>query len=429
MASYKFLRPELMVAASGWLSRGVIAVSQLLLMREMLDYLGVSDYALYAVFVSLYAWMALADVGVGTAYQNLLAARYGMGEAGELENSKLGGLLVLVLVVNVALWPIASTCLSLAVYGKSGFASNNLVVAATFCAIGQMTAIFSTVYKIFYAERRGYYANIFPAAASVLTVLLVYSVQAFALPNASLLSAILITYLPLLIVCVPIFFAKVGARASFDLTWCAALLKVSLRMMLFSLLSLITLGLDVLIVSLFLEANEVVEYNLVLRVSALAIFFYSAYLLAMMPITTQMMRQGQHVELWLRLRSGMGWAAIAGAIFFGAFGVTRGLVSELLTEGKVSIAAFGVFAFFAYFMMRVWVDTFAMALQSINRVNGLIVCVAVQALLSVACQLVFIDILGVYGAILGVIFSFAVTVAWFLPFQLRQQVRAEVEIP
>ena len=73
-----------------------------------------------------------------------------------------------------------------------------------------------------------------------------------------------------------------------------------------------------------------------------------------------------------------------------------------------------------YQMVRVWSDTFAMVLQSMNALSHFWLWMPVQALLSIALQWLLAPAYGVYGVVFGLIVSFALTMVWVLPLALRQ---------
>ncbi|EBB1480769.1 transporter, partial [Salmonella enterica] len=80
---------------------------------------------------------------------------------------------------------------------------------------------------------------------------------------------------------------------------------------------------------------------------------------------------------------------------------------------QVSILSFMLIGI--YFCIRVWCDTYAMLLQSMNYLKILWILVPLQAIIGGIAQWYFSSTLGISGVLLGLIISFALTVFWGLP--------------
>ena len=61
------------VTISAWMTRGIIAVTNLIAIKLLLPYLGTEGYAVYAVLLSFTSWCALTDFGIGFAIQNYIS--------------------------------------------------------------------------------------------------------------------------------------------------------------------------------------------------------------------------------------------------------------------------------------------------------------------------------------------------------------------
>ncbi|WP_422824300.1 polysaccharide biosynthesis C-terminal domain-containing protein [Xenorhabdus siamensis] len=79
--------------------------------------------------------------------------------------------------------------------------------------------------------------------------------------------------------------------------------------------------------------------------------------------------------------------------------------------------------FAAYFSIRVWSDTYAMLLQSMNELKPLWLIVPFQATLSFGLQWYLAGKFKIYGILIGLIISFILTVVIFLPIFYRKKVK------
>ncbi|NNA16426.1 MATE family efflux transporter [Pseudomonas lundensis] len=407
------------VTLSGWLAKLIVAASQIVLMRLMLDVLGVEDYSVYVVIFSLYTWFSLMDFGVGYSYQNYISRCRAEGKT-LVDDGRFFTLAMIVLACNFLIWPISIFCVLMLLYGQVSWGWMEIQLIVMFCGVAHLTCVFSTVYKIFFAEHKGYISNIFPAIASLITVALVLLAANTDFFNGGLFLAVLLTYGPLALMAATCFLYKVKRALNFDYVWGVSIVRNGWKYMAFTFLSLLTLNIDLLVVSRSLSSIDVVEYNLILKVFSLVLYLYSAYLMALMPVAAELIRKGEFPHLRTKIKSGivLGFALVFLSTCFIVF--FNGFVSAVLTGGVAAIHVGMVVMFFFYMFIRIWTDTFSTLLQSVGFMGGMLLCVAIQALISIAAQLWLVNELGSYGVILGVIASFLLTVVWFLPFQYRK---------
>lgn len=422
------LNPVYLVALSGWIGKAITAVSQIFLMRLMLDYLGVNDYSVYVVLLSIYGWLALADFGVGMSYQaHVSKLRVEKNKSFGIADEKFATLILFVVLFNLVLWPVSTMVVTAVVFGWHGSTDFDFWVVFLFCGLGHFASIFSSIYKFFYAVHKGYLSNLCPAIASICTVLGLIYVSSFEIDKYHLFIAVFITYSPLLMIAMLAFFIKAKIRFCFDFVWMHDIFKAGAGYMLFGFLSLITINVDLLIISYKLSPYEVVEYNLVLRLFALVIFLYSAYLMAMMPVGAEMIRRNEFFKLNKIIKRGLLFGLFVTCVACVLFISFRDVIGWVLTGGEIAVSVLLIIFFFFYTLVRIWVDTFAALLQSVNCIGGLVRCVALQALVSAPIQLLLIGKVGVLGSVLGMLLSFIVTVAWFLPLQYKMLSRGYLQ--
>src|SRR3954451_20467043 len=71
---------HVVVTASAWISRIVSAAMQLIVVRILIQSLGIESYAVFALLYGLAGWYLLADFGLGFSLQNLISERRQRGE-------------------------------------------------------------------------------------------------------------------------------------------------------------------------------------------------------------------------------------------------------------------------------------------------------------------------------------------------------------
>ncbi|EAM5567772.1 transporter, partial [Salmonella enterica] len=64
---------HLIIAASSWLSKIIIAGVQLVSVKFLLEILGEESYAVFTLLTGLLVWFSIADVGIGSSLQNYIS--------------------------------------------------------------------------------------------------------------------------------------------------------------------------------------------------------------------------------------------------------------------------------------------------------------------------------------------------------------------
>ncbi|EHQ6789127.1 transporter, partial [Salmonella enterica subsp. enterica serovar Enteritidis] len=64
---------HLIIAASSWLSKIIIAGVQLVSVKFLLEILGEESYAVFTLLTGLLVWFSIADIGIGSSLQNYIS--------------------------------------------------------------------------------------------------------------------------------------------------------------------------------------------------------------------------------------------------------------------------------------------------------------------------------------------------------------------
>lgn len=419
---------HVLVAGSGWAARLVTAVVQLVAVRLLLQNLGLDGYAVFALLTGLQGWFLLADLGLGVSLQNHVSEARARAEstAPVLLAGRLIALALLLLTI-VALY-FAAPGLSALLLRPFPFlgdvAKADLLFLSGTLSIG--FCVGSIVYKVWYAEQRGYLANMLPAIAATLGLAGIWAVSS--LPAGARLTASLVAFIgptALLPLAVLGRQAWKGLRETAP-SWPTRRLLANLgrraaAFWAFAVMAAITLQVDYIVLSQFLAPADIALYALTTKVYGLAFFFYNALLMALWPVFAELLARRRvdavrsHLRLYLELGVGYMVVSTVAMIWLMPAAVRLLAPGQALLPPAALIVGMGV-----YYTVRVWCDTFATLLQSMSRLRPFWLLVPAQALLSAALQWVLAPRFGLPGVVAGLTLSFLFTVAWALPVVTRR---------
>jgi O-antigen/teichoic acid export membrane protein len=426
MIKSKFPR-HLIVASSAWASRIVTALVQLASIRVLVGGLGLEQYAIYALLTGLMGWFMLADLGIGLSLQNHISGRRAKAEAYDDIVVASFAIAAILLVLTIAALYFSSPYIA-PIYLKQFQMLGELEKTRLFFITGALfigAALGGISYKIWYAEQKGYFANILPAIGSIagyagiiavnnssLTDKLQCSLVAFLAPSAILAIGVLVIQTSRHL--------EVGLKGV-NTTTATRLFKLATSFWLLTLMASLSLQIDYLIISQFLKPADIVIYNLSTRISWFFFFVYVSALTALWPVFSEAISKGE----WTLVRKftrkylgiGLGLSLISSLLLVWLMPKVIDILApnEVIVVPVMFILLLGV-----YQLIRIWTDTFAMILQSMSDLKPLWIAGVIQALLSVALQWYLTQLLGLYGIILGNTLAFALTSAWLFPLAVNQ---------
>ena len=423
--SYR-LPKHLVVAASGWIGRAVGAAAQILMIRLVINYIGATDYAIFAVLVGLVGWFQLADIGLGVSLQNFISESRakGLSHARVLRSMVTWALVIFCaeefLLVLMAGWIGPRLLRQFTVPPSAKYQLFLVSSVLLLCfSLGQI------VTRIYYAERRGYVANLSLAGAQVIGCVLawislcmrwafplVWAIGAFLLPSALVMLGLLLGILARPAPGPP------SAGESRHL--------ISRRAIGFAGLSLSTafvLHIDIVVISQFLDPKDIAGYTLISKIMAFMFVLYSEALLALWPLVTERLAvpDVMGIRRWIQIYLFSG-ALLVMVASLAMFLMGNRLLEVLAPRSGIQIARPLLALFSVYYLLRVWCDTFAMLLQSMSKLFYLWVAVPVQGALSLGLQLILAPRFGAVGVLSALTLSFLLTVAWVLPLAVRREI-------
>lgn len=411
-----------LVAGGGWIGRGIQVLAQLVAVRILIGSLGTAGYSVFAVLASLNGWLLLSDFSIGISLQNYISER----RASESETDDIiltGALLSLaaasiMAVAMLLLGPWLSDMLLGDFQSLSDTNRTLAFYAMAFPGIG--TALGGVVYRIWFARHRGYLSNLLPAAGTVIGTAGVWALQ-HAQAEPRIVLTTLFYYAPLAIlpiVALAVTAAKAARHHRFSPDLIKPLLSRAFRFWVSGLLAAAVLQVDYIIMVRVLAAHDIVIYSVATKLFLLIFFVYNALLLALWPVCSEAIARNDWHSVLATTRKYIAFGVVFTLVAGIGVAVTNHWIVRILAPGLDTPIPLMVIALLTvYIMIRVWTDTFAMVLQSMNDLTVMWLVAPVQSILSITLQTFGARWFGLPGVIGGLIGCFVLTAAWILPLR------------
>jgi hypothetical protein len=398
---------------AGWAARGIVVLFAFANTRLLIDAVGTEGLAAYSIIISLTPWLALLNLGLPITIQNAIAISRG-NEADyiKIRDHSFGTMIVQALL----LLPITL----LFAYFTHGILLVNYPFVSLGAVIGThlfiyVTCICQLLAQVMYAEHDAFWPNIYPAFAPIWTTITLATARHFEVEQFNLIILVVAASNILM----PLHAArrlKIFSRVKFNLQIIWEQLASSKHQMLFATMAAATLSVDYVVMSRILSAAEIVEYNLASRLFLTLMVVHGVVLATNWTPMADLMHAAKKNDarrhLGKILKQGLLIATGSGVLIVAAIDP----MAQLLTGGVVNAIPLELcLAFFVYILLRVWTDTFAMAIQGYGMVYEINKFIPLQALISATCQYFLGLKFGATGIVLGLIASFLLTAAWIIP--------------
>lgn len=282
-----------------------------------------------------------------------------------------------------------------------------------------LTAGGSLVYRIWYAEHKGYFANIATASAAVaalggisyvaqsnvenklLWCLIAANAPMAALPVGSLLARVWMT-------------AKVTAESMKESA--GKILKRGGKFWLFNIAAATVHQIDYIVLSQFVPADQIVVYNIAGKIFTAVGFIIGAVLQAFWPVCAEAVIKGDWERIRSFTRKYLVWSMMCVVMFTICFAIFRMPIASIFSShGLVILPAPFILFLGVMYLIRVWTDVFAVILQSMNDLKMLLIWAAIQATIGLGLQILLVPMFGIYGTVTALSLSWLLTVSWLLP--------------
>ena len=417
------------IVVASWSGRLVSLAVQLLLLPLLLKILGDQKFSVYQIILSLQGWIMLCSLGIGPALKNLISEMVAKGEPEHEVRYATTFFLWLLFIIFVVSLVVLSPLISNSILGRltegerwAGTPMSIALLLMLVISMGQVGA------EALYAEMRAHWVYLLPAIAQSLGLLFIYGFEHIVIHAQDILFWVVIFWFgpQALTGIIQLRMTKLlrVPRSLPELPAMRALYRLAPKFFVFALFSNAVLLVDYLVMSQTLNPSDIVLYAAMMRVVGLFLTFYMAFLLIIWPEWTKQMSKGEWLQTSRRILklgiAGVFFCVMAGVLLLG---LLEPVMRGWLDRPHFVVSPVTILLFFGYLGVRVWTDTHAVALLSINRVEPLIATVIVQLLITVPAEFLFGNIWGANGIVLGLIIGFLLTASWSLPYQFHSHVR------
>lgn len=405
-----------------------MALTQFISIRLLTAGLGHEQYAAFAILTGILGWYTLADLGVGTSLQNTISQCRAHKRPYANYLHAVGLIAIALFAISISVLYLLSLYLGPLLLRNFAFDSDEkvrqLFVSGAFLAAA---AIGGIAYKIWYAENRGHLGNIVQAVAAILGLLGLWVVLHLSHRNRLLWSLVAYTGPGAVLAILSLIAAtrvRVCEQKPLRQEDLVRLFKHGLRFWFFILMAMSVVQIDYVVMSQYLQPSEIVAYAVVTKMFTLVFFMYNSVLSALWPVFSELIALGNwsKAQGYLTHYLSLGIALMLFSTVALVFAMPKVIHLLSPTQAVVIPMTFILLSGF-YHVIRIWTDTFAMVLQSMNDMTPFVFFVPIQALLSAAGQVFFVKRYGIYGILIGLICSFCLTVTWMGPLRLYRHFR------
>jgi O-antigen/teichoic acid export membrane protein len=426
-AFIKRIPTHLWVAGSAWASRLISAALGLVSIRLLMKSLGTEQYALYAVLGGLQGWFFLTELGIGSSLQNHISERRAGGNQYDDFIVISGAIAIVLLFLSIIVLYFISPILGPAILkGSSPLSADDkgrhIFLMGLISIVASIGAI---IYKIWYAEQKGYLANIIPAVASLMSLIAIVVVNDN-VKTHKLYFSLIAAFGPAAILPGIVFLRrfmkslKSNAICSKSILW--PLLKRALKFWGFAVLGTGVLQIDYVLMSQLLPAREIVVYNLSTKIFALVFFIYSAVLSALWPVCAEEIARNRwdKVIVYTKKYIFLGTCLIVAVTVMLTWSMPH-VINLLSPVNQVVVPIPFILLLGGYQIVRVWTDTFGTVLLSLSYLRPFWILLPFQAFFSGYLQWLLIPRFGIYGVVLGLIGSYLLTNFWGIPLAVYKR--------
>ena len=417
---------HVIVAASGWASRGITALSQIIIIRLLVKNLGADQYAIFSVLYVMATWFQLADFGIGTSVQNYISERRAQGkDYRELTKLAISFMSILVIVEFMLIVACSS---HLGPWLLRQFSIPRSEMRLLFVLSGALSLVAGAgqvSYKIWFGEHLGHLSTLVPAVAQALGALLAYltislhlkpgiiwATGAYLLPPATASAVSLLS----------IYTRSLTSRI--ERSSALSLLRRASGFGFLAVGSLLAQQIDLFAVAQFCTAREIATYAVISKIFTFLFNVYLAVLYALWPVWAE----HAHRKFWGKIGRQLAASLLLGSILVSSFTLlalfkTHVILALIAPGAGLVVPSILILTFGGYYLLRVWTDTFTIMVMSFSDLFSLGIAVPIQALFSVSLQWYLIPRYQLTGAVLASVLSLAMTGAWIYPLAVARRMR------
>ena len=410
------------IAAIGWVSRIASALSKIIAIPIVFGYLGSDLYAAFILIVGLSSWFSIIDFGVGKSLQNYLSAAHVQGEN---SNALLGNTVILLMLLSIVsigfysviAYPLQYLLLHNIAYDVARYQWYILLVVGN---IYILTSLLNISFNVFFAEFRAHWTYIYQFLQAVSSVIAVFLVRYFYLGDNRFFVVLLFWAGAPFLIAIIAYLHSFPLRKIFS-TYNFAIIKSILirgiKFWGFSIGTVANIGLTYLIMSQTLAPNEITIYYILERLFNVVFFIYQAVLAVIWPKLSEMFANQLNKEANKMLLRNL-WLGVLSIVISTFLILTaKNNILELLvsTKGALFVSGIAIILFGLYYILKVFVETYTVGLQSQNRLKIFWIYLPFQIFIGVTAMYFLSVHYGMNGILLGLILSTLLTANIVLP--------------
>jgi len=411
---------------AGWIARALVIVLSLVNSRLLIELVGVEGLAVQSILISLSTWFVLLNFGIPSAVQNMISRYRAEGKDFERLKQTAGNAVLLIFAVfSPLVIGLGFTVKHLVLNRYPEVTTTTIVLFCMGLFIAGLSVLFN---QILYAEQRGHWPNVYPAINALCVAGCLIAFRSLSILNINMVLLIFVIA-NIVVAVLAILQAKVFR------TWCLDSLILEeiwhncRGFALFAFLAACVLGIDYLIMSRILSAQDIAVYNICQRVFMALFSVHAIILTSAWSSVSETLFAKQWGVARNRIRNllfiGGGMVVILGGIVM----IFMDKIVAIISHSKITTVPMTLtFLFLIYMLLRIWSDTYAMALLSCNKTDVLNRYVPFQAAISIVAQVLLGSKYGTTGIISGLIFSFLTTAVWILPRAFYKLTREDYNV-
>jgi O-antigen/teichoic acid export membrane protein len=413
------------VALIGWIAKIFTVIFSLINTRMLLDIIGVQGFALYSIIFSLAGWLSLLNFAIPSALQNVISKfKIEKKDLKELFQTILFVVItIIILSIPILFIVVKVTYNTLFINYHNILHIDYLLIMLFLLFLFGLSEIFN---KVLFSLHKGYLPNTYPALISIFAFLMLYLSNKLHINNVNIV--LILFFLPYLCVFILSYVQSISfVKPKFNKHIFYIVLKLAKKFFLFTILAAFVLKVDYIIMSMVLKAHEIAIYNLDMRIFNLVLFMYGTILAALWPVSSELFHKKDFSLIKKNIKKNILFGIILTTVLSGIIILLKDKIFFLISGDKsLNITFLTGILTSIYIMLRIWTDSFATILQSMNEINILIYIVPVQAFISILAQYYLGLLYGLNGILIGLILSFLLTVVWVLPIKFYKITKEKI---
>lgn len=411
-----------LVSISSWGSRVVSAFCQLFILKLLLINLGVQQYSVFALVISLASWFMIMDFGFSQMIHNHIGAH-------GYENSEKylwGGFYYVAFFQLIVICCIFIFGQFISTFVFSGFSFIDDIYKLNLLKIAALILCFNTIsnyfIKVLYAKGLGLVANCLSSLGSITGAALIYFV--FLKVKATLVVSILFYFSPTIVFIIGYFLYR-GVKFHY-IQVSRSQLNIAVGFFFISLMSVLTLQIDYLLLSHYVDNKDcVVIYNIITKLFSFVFFICYSVLLAIWPSFNRMSINKEYKKMktfcYKFLVCGAGLILTFTVMLCWGKSIVADVFLDKIEAKKIEtlfIVLVGM-----YNIVMLYVSVYSVMLQSANLLRVFYIAAPLQAFFGLLMQYYFVKLWGINGIVFALIMSYILVPVIMLPREFYKHER------